>query len=332
MHEDLISVIIPVYNAEDTIIRCVDSVLKQTYTNIEIVLVDDGSKDNSPAICDDLARRYKSIVTIHKENGGQSSARNKGLEVSKGVYIGFVDDDDEIERDMYEILYYNLKSNKVLVSGIFSKLVYPKCTLIMNEGFESRIYSGSELAYNLFNNTGLVYGGVWDKLFDKTLFQDIRFPEKCELEDFWVMSNIYLRIDRIFVDSSVKYCWIQRKNSQSRSSYSEKSETYISIPQMIRVLYKGKSPDIMHALDFFVINSYYKYFTQVMRSKFSIIIKNRKKINCRQKEMKQELEKYVADGDKTRNLRRFYFVSSKLFIPYLFIWRLKWKIKNANLY
>ena len=99
---NLISVIVPVYNVEKFLVKCVDSILAQTYTNLEIIIVDDGSPDNCPAICDELAKKDSRIKVIHKENGGASSARNAGLDIAKGEYIGFVDGDDYIAKDMYE--------------------------------------------------------------------------------------------------------------------------------------------------------------------------------------------------------------------------------------
>lgn len=101
MKEDLISIIIPVYNIEDYVCECIESVMAQTYKNIEIILVDDGSTDNSGAICDKFSEIDNRIVVIHKENGGLSDARNAGINTEKGSYLGFVDGDDLVTPDMY---------------------------------------------------------------------------------------------------------------------------------------------------------------------------------------------------------------------------------------
>lgn len=103
MNDDLISVIIPVYNVEQYLDRCVQSVLNQTYRNLEILLVDDGSPDRCPQMCDEYARQDSRVKVIHKENGGLSSARNAGLEIVTGNYIGFVDSDDYIASDMLRL-------------------------------------------------------------------------------------------------------------------------------------------------------------------------------------------------------------------------------------
>ena len=99
-----ISVIVPVYKVEQYLKRCVDSILHQTFSDLEVILVDDGSPDNCPAMCDELAKADKRIRVIHKENGGLSSARNAGMKIAQGKYIGFVDSDDDVEPDMYETM------------------------------------------------------------------------------------------------------------------------------------------------------------------------------------------------------------------------------------
>lgn len=103
-NEPLISIVVPVYNVESYLVNCVSSIIEQTYKNLEIILVDDGSTDKSKKICDDLAKKDKRIKVIHKDNGGLSSARNAGIDVAKGEYIGFVDSDDKINKNMYRIL------------------------------------------------------------------------------------------------------------------------------------------------------------------------------------------------------------------------------------
>ena len=116
MHE-LISIVIPVYNVEKYLKQCLDSIINQTYTNLEIILVDDGSTDNSGTICDYYSKIDKRIRVIHKKNEGQSIARNIGIKVSNGKYIGFLDSDDWVEQDMYRFLIENIeKYNADIIS------------------------------------------------------------------------------------------------------------------------------------------------------------------------------------------------------------------------
>lgn len=121
--KELISIIVPVYNVEQYLDDCLISIINQTYKNLEIILIDDGSTDKSGKICDEYAKKDSRIIVIHKENGGVSSARNAGLRIAKGAYIGFVDPDDWIAEDMYEVLYSNAKKYDADVSVCKYKIV-----------------------------------------------------------------------------------------------------------------------------------------------------------------------------------------------------------------
>ena len=107
----LLSVIVPIYNVEDYLNRCVDSIINQTYKNLEIILVDDGSPDNCPQMCDDYAKKDSRIRVVHKENGGLSDARNAGMKVATGEYVSFIDSDDYISLDFYETLFQTMVDN-----------------------------------------------------------------------------------------------------------------------------------------------------------------------------------------------------------------------------
>ena len=121
--KDLISVIIPVYKTEKYLVRCLESVINQTYKNVEIILVDDGSPDKSPELCDNLAKKYQSIKVIHKENGGLSSSRNAGLDIASGDYISFIDSDDYIDQYMLERLYHAITKHDADVAMLRYKEV-----------------------------------------------------------------------------------------------------------------------------------------------------------------------------------------------------------------
>ena len=124
MSKPLITVIVPIYHVEKYLHRCVDSILNQTYENLEIILVDDGSGDACSSICDEYAGRDSRIVVIHKENGGLSDARNAGIEIAKGQYLAFVDSDDYIHKDMYKILMKEILESNAEVSICSYKYVY----------------------------------------------------------------------------------------------------------------------------------------------------------------------------------------------------------------
>lgn len=136
----LISVIVPIYKVQDYLDECIESIINQTYSNIEVILVDDGSPDRCPQMCDEWAKRDSRIRVVHKKNGGLSSARNAGIDVAKGEYISFVDSDDFICKDALQNLYDRIKNDKSI--GITSGLIYryqDGCTSIFNSSFGFRL-------------------------------------------------------------------------------------------------------------------------------------------------------------------------------------------------
>lgn len=168
-----ISIIVPVYNLETQLPRCVESIMKQTYHNIEIILVDDGSKDNSRVVIEKLAKADPRIVPIYKENGGVTSARIAGCRIATGDYIGFVDGDDEIELDMYEVLMNNAIFYQADISHCGYKIIYDngKVGYFYNTGRlieQDRLKGLQDLLEGLF-----VEPGLWNKLFNKKLFNSL---------------------------------------------------------------------------------------------------------------------------------------------------------------
>lgn len=174
--EDLISVIVPVYNVEKYIHKCIDSILNQTYENLEIILVDDGSPDNSGRICDEYAEKDKRIMVIHKENQGVSSARNVGLDRMNGTYVIFIDSDDWVENNCIEILYNKAKENDadVVLCG-YNRVVGGNKEIINSQNKEKQFNSTDYLINVLNPQTG--FGFCHMKLFNKKCISDIRFQE-----------------------------------------------------------------------------------------------------------------------------------------------------------
>ncbi len=182
----LISVIVPVYNTEKYLAQCVNSILAQTYSNIEIILVDDGSQDSSPAICDDFAGKDARVRVIHNENGGVSAARNTGLDTARGEIVTFVDSDDYISPDMYMKLYGLMRDNDADIAMCSYMRVDASGNLCgdSQSSGNTEIITGDEALYRLVM-PGFFgeYVDLWNKLYKAKLFGNVRFPQGKRHED-----------------------------------------------------------------------------------------------------------------------------------------------------
>ncbi|MGL5749960.1 MAG: glycosyltransferase family 2 protein [Paraclostridium sp.] len=213
-----ISIIVPVYNVENYLKKCLDSIVSQSFKNIEIIIVNDGSTDNSREICDEYKKKDNRIKVIHKENEGLSSARNRGIDISKGKYIGFIDSDDWIDKYMYEKLY-NLCEKTSSDIGI--------CNFFRNEN-ERNVED--EVVIELDNIEGmreLFKGNLYrfsacNKLFKKSCFENIIFPEGRVHEDLSTTYKVFSNANKIVYTNYLGYFYFVRENSILTSKYNEK--------------------------------------------------------------------------------------------------------------
>lgn len=219
--EELISVVVPVYNVEDYIHKCVDSIINQTYRNLEIILVDDGSSDNSGRICDEYAEIDERIKVIHKENGGLSDARNAGIEISKGDYLGFVDSDDYIDADMYCILMNNLKNADADISTCGRIIVTGDDSIPLCEKNTTACLNSYDAINDLFTRNKFVFHAAWDKLYKREMFSNIRFPIGRLFEDAAVMYQIFEKANKIVATEKQMYYYLQRQGSISNCLYNK---------------------------------------------------------------------------------------------------------------
>ena len=216
--EDRISVVVPIYNVAPFLRECVDSILNQEYENIEIILVDDGSTDESPIICDEYANMDKRIKVFHKENGGLSDARNFGIKKASGKYIAFIDSDDYIATDFISILYRKMKDHNVKISAVGYCHLFPNGEIEYNNFRDiNRLYNEEEAQIYL-NSVGYFNVAVWNKLYAKELFGDIEFPIGKKSEDWFIMYKLIEKAQGIYYCSDEKYFYRQRSGSITKSS------------------------------------------------------------------------------------------------------------------
>lgn len=217
--DELISVIVPIYKVETYLRRCLDSIINQTYRNLEIILVDDGSPDLCPGICDEYARRDERIKVIHKENGGLSSARNAGIEIMTGKFVTFVDSDDFLDAGALERwLEAAVRNNVDLVIGNFAD--YYDGDEICKRGNEQEDLWSAEEAIKkmLLENDRLCV--AWGKLYKSDLFIQLRYPEDIKFaEDMYVIHKLFHMAQKIIYSHPVSYYYNQEGTSLVRSKF-----------------------------------------------------------------------------------------------------------------
>ncbi len=209
----MISVIVPVYNVESTLEKCIESILAQSYKDLEIILVNDGSTDQSTEICRRYREKDHRIRLIEKENGGLSSARNAALDCIKGEYVAFVDSDDWIDCDFIKVLHRNAIEYDCDIAIAYTYNISETGIKWRPYQAENHLFVGKEA---LVCNLGVGYpcdDAVWNKLYKAQLFKNVRFPIGRIHEDTFVMSSLMAQANRVYFDSSVSYYYLQRENS-----------------------------------------------------------------------------------------------------------------------
>lgn len=264
--ENLVSVIIPVYNVEKYLPKCLDTVINQTYKNLEIILVDDGSPDNSGKICDEYAGKDSRIKVIHKENGGLSDARNAGIEVAKGKYITFIDSDDYVDDDYVAYLYDMLLTYKTKISIASHRVIsenkkkdrYAHCASICVSSKETL----KKLLYDDYVDTS-----AWAKMFELTLFKNIKFPVGRLYEDAATIYKLIDKCENICISTKPIYNYCIRKDSISQNSFSERKLDLIKSTEEMTDYIEKKYPDLKHGCERRRMFSYLSTLSQLATSK-----------------------------------------------------------------
>lgn len=242
----MISVIISVYNVAPYIKKCIESIQNQTCKDVEIIAVDDGSTDGSGKICDEMAQTDSRIVVVHKENGGNASARNAGIDCAKGDFIAFVDGDDYIEEDMYESLLKEMDNPQVsIVSGgiIITTLEGKE---IVSASKENKYFSRKEAMLDFFDSRGTIGASACNKLFRKEIFEVNRFNNDIIHEDTGLMPKLLDSCEGAAVCNRAFYHYVKRKDSASTSRlYNMRSYRFMDSVAGYRKMVNEKYPELM---------------------------------------------------------------------------------------
>lgn len=261
---DLISVIIPVYKVEQYLHRCVESVVEQTYKNLEIILVDDGSPDSCPELCNQWRIKDSRIKVIHKKNGGLSDARNAGIEIASGKYLAFIDSDDYVDRRFIECLYSAIQKTRAQISCVGIQIFSDKQEVNQDtEFYQTEVFKKQEAIHNLFDSTKYC-DYAWNKLYDRRLFDNVRYPFGRKMEDIGTTYKLLDQCNLIAYCPTKLYYYYQRNDSILHSAdrkffidkYELSKERYLYIKQVY--------PQIIENYCFFntVILGCYPYLRQ----------------------------------------------------------------------
>ncbi len=283
--EDLISVIVPVYKVEKYLNKCIESIVNQTYKNLEIILVDDGSPDECGKICDNYAQKDMRIKVIHKENGGLSDARNAGINISNGKYISFIDSDDYIDLEYIELLYKTIKKDKSDMAISSHKVIYENGTILEKATKEKSILEPKEVLKRILYDDGIDLS-AWAKLYKIELFEEIRYPKGRLFEDAATTYKLVDKCKKISIISKSTYNYIIRGNSITNVNFSEKKmDLIISTEEMCNYI-KKKYPDLEEAANRRLMYAYLSTLTQLIKS------------NKRNKSVEKRLYGYIKQNSK----------------------------------
>ena len=297
MNNDLISIIIPVYNVENYLSKCIDSAINQKYSNLEIILINDGSTDKSGEICDEFAKKDARIKVVHKENSGVSSTRNKGLELAKGKYITFIDADDYVDENFVSSLY------EVMIRDNTDLSI---CNVNPNhdfDGLDSII--DKKKALNAILDKNKFHGYVVNKLYKKELIGNIQFQENIHIcEDLLFNCEYIAKCEKCSILDKKLYHYVKREDSAINNAFNMKKTTVIQAFDKMIDIYKQNDQEDMEILYI----AYIKQYSMVKK----VYQKNKKKLNDKQllekvKVMKKEITSSKKIGMKAKiNVLMYY--------------------------
>ena len=276
-YSELISVIVPAYNVQDYLRECLDSLICQTYDNLEILIINDGSKDNTESIAKEYTLKDKRIKLINKENGGLSDARNMALDIMKGKYLTFVDSDDYLAEDTIEIMYNDLINSGSEISCVANIQELDK----FKQGSGLNVYTRDEAIDRYL--LGLYSEASCGKLYKAEIFKDIRFPYKKIHEDTFTTYKVLSKINKTAVNNYNGYYYRVRNDSITNLLYSDKNYDKVEACRIIYEYYKGGSHE-------------YRAYNKYLSALLYFIVKTNNRDVAKNKVAKDELKKILEDN------------------------------------
>lgn len=283
----LISVIVPIYNVEKYLKQCIESIINQTYKNIEILLIDDGSTDNCGKICDEYEKKYNKIKVFHKENGGLSDARNYGIERANGDYITFIDSDDNVTDDYVEYLYNLICKYDAKMSIASYSVVSHEKVIDLSKGFKEELLTTEEALRRMLSEKGFTVSSA-SKMFKKEILDDIRFPYGKLCEDNGTIYKAIMKCDKIPYGNKSIYNYYKRENSIMTSKFNKGRLDLLEMVDNMSSDIIAVYPDLKDTVEKKQITSRFSILRQMLVEK----------LNEEEKNIERNIEKYVKDRKK----------------------------------
>lgn len=268
MTDCIISIIVPIYNVAEFLPKCINSIIHQSYKNLEIILINDGSTDESGRICDEYMEKDSRIIVKHEKNGGVSSARNKGLDIAKGNYIGFVDGDDCIAPDMYEKLYYNLNETKAEVAfGTMHRM-----SMELEKGERIHLLEGRQILDAYINPAYVphIVKSACDKLFCRNIIGQTRFLEGKRSEDAQFTMVIMSKCSKCVYVQGACYYYLDNRAGNFTTTLSYESYIIDKVPillEQIEILRKVGREDLANRQESVFYSEMIRFYVLVNRKK-----------------------------------------------------------------
>lgn len=271
---ELVSIIVPIYNAQKFLKECIDSILDQTYQNLEIILVDDGSKDDSGKICDYYAKVDSRIKVFHQENKGLSAARNKGIKNSHGDYIAFIDADDYLSHNMIEVLLQSIKKNDADLSmcsfqyvNEFGERLKENVSPILDE-----VLNVDEALSKLFKEKNWYYIVAWNKLYKKELWNDIQYPIDFIHEDEAVIHHILYKCKKVVTVKQELLFYRQVNSSIMHNLNVKRTDIYYALADRLAFLEDKVSNEKIKKLSvqywYCYLDDFFRYYSDSENKKY----------------------------------------------------------------
>ena len=261
--KERISVVVPVYNVEQYLEKCVNSIINQTYKNLEISLVDDGDTDKSGKLCDELANLDNRIMVYHKKNGGLSDARNYGVERATGDYIGFVDGDDYIDAEMYEKLYEAIKKENVDVAECNLKIIYSDRVELFTEKKYYSVYTKQEYLEE-YLKIEKIFGSACVRLITADIAKKIHFPNGKLYEDTYYAYDLINVADSYVIMEAPYYNYLMRENSITNARFNPRIFDLIEIVEEFYNTVYENYPGLEEAADCRKMYAYFSVLNSIL--------------------------------------------------------------------